>query len=122
MIVSSLVSHFEGSLVLKEEGDATLLEVPAGTVEVPGGHLTAETVVTAGRIGKAELFASFLLATEASYGSGLGGSNANCVIGPEELLSTINIVECQWQVRDSGWLLGLAVYEFVQKHELAFLH
>jgi len=117
MIVSSLVSHFEGSLVLKEEGDATQLVVPAETVEVPGG-----LVLTAGRIGKAELFASFLLATEASYGSGLGGSNANCVIGPEELLSTINIVECQWQVRDSGWLLGLAVYEFVQKHELAFLH
>lgn len=117
MIESSLVNHFEGSLVLKEEGDARHLVSPAETVEVPG-----ERVLTAGPIGKAELFASFLLATEASHASGLGGSHTNCVISPDELLSTIKIVECQWQVRDSGWLLGLAVHEFVQKHKLACLH
>jgi hypothetical protein len=52
----------------------------------------------------------------------LGHSNTNSIIGPDELLATIQVIESERQVMDRGWLLGTGVLELVQELVLARLH
>jgi hypothetical protein len=117
VVICGLVDHLEGGLAAEEESDRSHLLVSAETIEVPG-----ESVFPFGTVSVAVISGATLLAAVATHACWLGNRHGNSIIGPHELLATIQIIVCERQVINSGCAVGAGVDEPVLKFVCSCLH
>jgi len=117
VVIRGLVVHPERGPFAEEESDGRHLLISAETIKVPG-----EPVFSSGTVSKAVISTATPLAAIPSHACWPGSGNANSIIGPHELLATIQIIVSERQVINLGCSVGAGVNEPVLKDEVAFLH
>lgn len=117
MVICGLVVHHERGPAAEEESDRSHLLVSAETIKVPG-----EPVFSSGTVSIAVISTATPLASIPTHACWLGSGNGNSIIGPHELLATIQIIVSERQVINSGCTVSAGVNEPVLKVEVAFLH